>query len=83
MKQSDRETRKATAELMQAFSGGVCIQVPDWLEKLELRQRAMKGLLGSEAPDLNEWIWTKVGYVAGEMLPHNEVWPEADGNFMR
>jgi len=83
MKQSDMETRKATAELMQAFSGGVCIQVPDWLEKLELRQRAMKGLLGSEAPDLNEWIWTKVGYVAGEMLPHNEVWPEADGNFIR
>ncbi len=83
MKQSDMETRKATAELMQHLSGGVCIQIPDWLEKVELRQRTMKVLLGSEAPDLNEWIWTKVGYVAGEILPHNEVWPEGDGNFIR
>jgi len=39
MKQTDMETRAATAELMQAFSGGVCFQVPHWLEELELRQR--------------------------------------------
>ena len=83
MRQSDIKTRKATAELMQAFSGGVCIQTPDWLEKLELRQGAMKGLLGSEAPDLDEWIWTKVGYIAGEKLPYNKVWSDADGNFIR
>jgi hypothetical protein len=71
------------APLMREFCEGVCIQVPDWLETLELRQRAMKAVLGSEAPDLNEWIWTKVGYVAGEMVPHNDVWPTVEGDLIR
>jgi len=43
----------------------------------------MKGLLGLDAPDLNEWVWTKVGYVGGEMLPNNEVFSDADNNFFR
>lgn len=70
MKQTDLETRGVTAELMEAFSGGVCFRFPEELQKLELRQHVMKAVLGSKAPDLKEWIWTKVGYVAGELLPH-------------
>jgi hypothetical protein len=83
MKQTDLITRSATAELMQVFSGGVCFQFPHELEKLELRQRALRGLLGAKAPDLNEWVWTKVGYLAGEMLPYNKAFSDADNNLIR
>jgi hypothetical protein len=83
MTQGDSNTRRATACLMQAFSGGVCFQFPDELQKLEFRQRALRALLGPEAPELNEWIWTKVGYVSGELLPDNKAFSEADNNFIR
>jgi hypothetical protein len=83
MKQTDVRTRTATAELMETLSGGVCFQPPEELHKLELRQRLMWGLLGTEAPDLNEWIWTKVGYLGGEMLPQSDSFSDADNNFIR
>ncbi len=83
MKQSDPQTRLATAQLMDAFSGGVCMRFPHELEKLELRQRLLRTVLGTDAPDLKEWIWTKVGYVAGEFLPFNKTFSGADNNLIR
>jgi len=83
MKQTDVETRTVTADLMDGLSGGVCFQPPEELEKLELRQQMMQGVLGSEAPDLNEWIWTKVGYVGGELLPYSGKVSGPDNNLIR
>ncbi len=83
MKQTDLRTRTATAELMEGLSGGVCLQPPFELQKLELRQQLMKGLLGIEAPNLNEWIWTRVGYLGGEYLPLSNAFSDADNNLIR
>ncbi|MBE7502037.1 MAG: hypothetical protein HS113_17435 [Verrucomicrobiales bacterium] len=60
MKQTDLETRRATAALMQRFSGGICLR--NWISvaQEELKQHALKTLRGATTPVL---VWTKVADV--------------------
>jgi hypothetical protein len=72
MKQSDESTRLVTARLMDYYSDGICILYPTELELLEFRRLVLRLLLGENAPDLTEWIWTKCGYLFGTSFPANE-----------
>jgi len=83
MKQNDEGTRFATAWLMDCFSGGVCLQYPRELQRLELRQRILQVVLGERAPDLKEWVWTKAGYLFGELLPVNKTFSQPDIDFFQ
>jgi hypothetical protein len=83
MKQTDERTRLATIHLMEAFSGGVCLQYPLEIEKVEIRQRLLRVVLGKDAPDLHEWFFTKVGYLAGERLPFNKAYSNEDNWFIQ
>jgi len=82
LKQSDNRTRRAMAALMDELSAGTCIQTPDTIERIELKRLFLQSLLGSKAPDLNEWIWTKVGAVCGEWFVEfkSRNLPKADVN---
>ena len=66
-RQEDRDTRNATAELMDELSGGVCLLVPHHLLGVEL-----DCLLRATIFDDRKWytpkelVWTKVGYWVGE-----------------
>lgn len=83
LKQSDRETRLATARLMDCLSGGVCFQFPLEIQKLELRQQCLRGLFREKAPDLMHEVWTKVAHVGGELLPFISSLPQEDMHFMQ
>jgi hypothetical protein len=78
MKQKDETTRLATARLMDCLSGGVCFQHPYLIQRLELRQIMLRGILRDKAPDLRDQVWTKVGFIAGEMLPFHKGFSEED-----
>lgn len=58
---------------MDSPSDGVCIQYPRDLVRTEVRRQIMLSLFRDQAPDLAEWIWTKVGWLTGERFPVNEV----------
>jgi hypothetical protein len=83
MKQSDEKTRLATSRLMERFSGGVCFQHPVEIQRLELKQPMLRTMFGKDAPDLSEWIFTKVGYIAGELLPFNAAYSKEQNNLIQ
>jgi len=83
LKQSDEKTRLATARLMNGLSGGVCFQFPLEIQRTELRQQSLRAILREKAPDLISEVWTKVGYIGGELLPYNESLPKEDMCFMQ
>jgi len=83
MKQKDETTRLATARLMDCLSGGVCFQHPYLIQRLELRQIMLRGILRDKAPDLRDQVWTKVGFIAGEMLPFHKGFSEEDMCFLQ
>lgn len=66
MKQDDAETRKATARIMDFFSGGVCLR--NWLAltqaEFAIHICRTFGIEESERPAFSSW--TKIGYWAGE-----------------
>src|SRR5436190_7136912 len=66
MKQSDPRTRLITAKLMDALSGGLCLQFRLEIGRIELRQFFLKSLVGRKQ-ELRAWVWTKVGFLAGEV----------------
>ena len=68
MKQSDPKTRLITAKLMDALSEGLCFQFPPEIGRIELRHFLLKSVVGREQ-ELIPWVWTKVGFLAGEVLP--------------
>ncbi len=74
--QSDPKTRRPMAALMDELSGGVAIQPPNELEKIELKRQILRSVLGAEAPDLGEWIWVKASAVLGERIavPLTDGW---------
>ncbi len=67
-KQSDANTRTHTAKLMDHFSQGICFQFPPEMARSELRhfllKTAAKQNLGPKP-----WVWTKAGFLVGEILP--------------
>lgn len=85
VRQSDNQTRRTMAALMDELSDGTCIQTPDTIEKLELKRLFLKTLLGPKAPEMQEWVWTKVGAVCGEWLITfpSKVLPQADVNLLQ
>lgn len=83
MKQNDETTRLSTARLMDCLSGGVCFQHPYLIQRLELRQIMLRGILRDKAPDLRDQVWTKVGFIAGEMLPFHKGFSEEDMRFLQ
>lgn len=83
MKQKDETTRLATARLMDCLSGGVCFQHPYLIQRLELRQIILRGILRDKAPNLRDQVWTKVGFIAGEMLPFHKGFSEEDMRFLQ
>lgn len=77
MKQSNSDTRLATARIMDVLSHGVCFQKPDEVHKIQFKRFALQAVLGASAPTFEEWLWTKVGYMNGEMFPvHSGYSPE-------
>ena len=43
----------------------------------------MISLFRDQAPDLLEWIWTKVGWLTGERFPVNEAFSEKDNEYIQ
>jgi hypothetical protein len=76
MRQSDPATRLATARLMDFYSDGVCILDDSELNRMELRRLILRVVLGEKAPDWDEWIWSKCGYLFNEDSFINERIPE-------
>jgi hypothetical protein len=68
-KQSDDNTRRTMAKLMDDLSEGICIQPPNQIERIELKRHILRLILGQDAPDLSEWLWVKAFGVFGEMIP--------------
>lgn len=68
-KQSDDRTRRTMAKIMDELSEGICIQAPNQIERIELKRYMLKVVLGSDAPDVGEWLWVKASGVFGEMIP--------------
>jgi len=53
---------------MEMLGAGVCFQFPPVLDRLEPRQQLLRGLLRDKAPELKKWIWTKAGFLGGELV---------------
>jgi hypothetical protein len=65
MKQSDLDTRRATAKLMDTLSGGVCLQFLLKLARREWRHNVWQVVLG--APALRSFpVWTGAGFWAAQ-----------------
>ena len=68
MKQSDKRSRTATAQIMDHLSGGVCVQ--NWIEliRLEWQQLISQILLGADESESAINGFTKAGFWAGEHI---------------
>jgi hypothetical protein len=82
MKQSDAVTRFATIRLVDQFSDGVCMAFP-----LELAHNELRHFLLQRIPRLNmgakPWVWTKVGFIGGQMLPTVPQFDDANNTLMQ
>lgn len=83
MRQSDDSTRTATAQLMDEFSDGICVQFPREITKIEIRQQIARSMFRSRASDYLEWIWTKTGWITGERLPYNEAFNQKENEYIQ
>jgi hypothetical protein len=68
MKQTDPQSRAATANLMDYLSGGVCVQIWIDLVRSEWRHHIASTLLRKPSPGTHANIFTKAGFWAGEHL---------------
>lgn len=71
MQQTDKETRLATAALMDELSCGVAIATEQTRVRLELLN--FMNDPASEVDSLDSRLWVKCGFVLGENVPHAEV----------
>jgi hypothetical protein len=76
MKQSDPVTRLQTAKLMDCFSDGVCFQFPLEIARNELRHFLLK-CVPRLPGELKAWVWTKTGFLGGELFPTMPAVPDA------
>jgi hypothetical protein len=83
MRQSDARTRTATAKLMDELSDGICLQFPRDLMRVELRQQMLRSVLKENAPEIEERIWTKVGYLTGEQFPVSSAFAQEDVEYLQ
>jgi len=75
MKQSDPNTRLSTAKLMDDLSGGICFQFPLEIGRIELRHFLLKSVR-RQKQEVTAWVWTKIGFLGGEMLPEHPAMPK-------
>ena len=68
MRQTDKETRLATAALMDELSCGVAIATEETRVRLELLNFMDDPT--SDVDNLNGRLWVKCGFVLGENVPH-------------
>ena len=71
MQQTDKDTRLATAALMDELSGGLAIATEETRVRLELLNFMTDPC--SEMGGLNDRLWVKCGFVLGENVPHVEA----------
>ena len=70
--QSDITTRLHTARLMEELSGNVVLPELAEMERLELRRRAFQSAFGTGALNADWKVWTKAGFLLGELWPEPE-----------
>jgi len=70
MKQSDRETRVATAKLIDRLSSGVTLIVNPERISQELCNAIYSKAGAENLIPIDELVWTKLSYVFGETHPH-------------
>ena len=68
MKQNDPVTRVHTARMMDRFSDGICFQFPLEMARAELRHLLLEQIR-SFPRELKAWVWTKTGFLGGELFP--------------
>lgn len=74
MKQSDPVTRLRTAQLMDRFSSGVCLQFPLEVARNELRHFLLRSV-ARQSCEPKAWVWTKAGFLAGDLFPTGPALP--------
>ncbi len=83
MKQSDPKTCRATARLMDFFSHGICLQNMQDIVRLEIDTEIARAVHQERAKDLSAWVWTKAGFIAGELLPEPSDFEEDSKHVMQ
>jgi hypothetical protein len=71
--QSDVATRLHTAQLMEELSYNIVLPELAEMEKLELRRRAFQSAFGTGALNVDWKVWTKAGFLLGELWPEPEA----------
>lgn len=69
MKQGHPRTRMATAEVIDALSGGVCLMAPDTRINTEVARWVYESATTKSLYPLDHLVWTVVPYVLGTMHP--------------
>jgi len=77
MKQSDPETRGATAQLIDELSGGVTLIPNDRRIATEVAH-LIYSLAGRNVHAIETLVWTKLSYVLGEQHPVNRAFDAAE-----
>jgi hypothetical protein len=76
-KQRDPRTRLATAEVMDLFSLAICLLPPFPLARTEFMVYFRSFSEKPHTLPIDELVWTKIAYIAGELVPTNpHVTPE-------
>ena len=71
-KQTDRETYRATADLLDELSQGIAILSEQQRVVAEIRQFLTQPLEASTSPVLRHRVWVKAGYVLGLLVPTSD-----------
>ncbi len=82
MKQTDPATRLNTAKLMDRFSDGVCFQFPLEIARSELRHLLLRTTTNQPCRP-RPWVWTKMGFLSGQLLPELSGIPDAQNDLMQ
>jgi len=71
--QADIDSRLRTARLMEELSDNIVLPELSEMEKLELRRRAFDSAFGTGALNVDWKVWTKAGFLLGELWPEPEA----------
>ena len=71
-KQADSQRRMQLAETIDILSLGVALQPFPSLIQIELFH-LLSSLSGTKLPSRNHMVWLPLGFVCGELVPHNTV----------
>ncbi len=80
LRQSDMDTRHATAVVIDKFGAGCCVQPPNELMKREVMHFVHRTTLPSaEAYPLAQMVWTKLAFVLGDHFLEVKEVPRRQG----